>query len=162
MPRTLILFIGNPIFSDDSLPIILGRRLSRELREKGLNGVDVEVVEATGAPLVDYLAGYDKVVVVDTMKTGELPPGEVVLLRGDELAAFYAPSLHGMGLPEALALLRVVDQAPKEIYVIGIEVKDPYTLSEDLSDAIASKLDEIYDRVRSLIYGVIRPPEDPH
>ena len=66
--RTLVLGLGNPILSDDSV----GFRVAQLLRSQ-LDQREVTVLETgvAGLNLLDLLVGYDKAVIIDAIQTVE-------------------------------------------------------------------------------------------
>src|SRR4030042_2064438 len=103
--KILILGVGNPVLSDDGV----GIHVARILREKGLPGVDVEELPASGLELLDVVLGYDKVVIVDAIKTDGGVPGEYYILdEKDFEKSVHGASPHGINMATALALGRKV------------------------------------------------------
>ena len=149
MDNILILFLGNSIFRDDRIGLIVGERLRDKLIKLGCN---VEVLEESGLTLIDVLAGWDKVIIVDSIKTGKHDVGEVFKIDLDEFHRIKSISPHYTGLPETLELLKGLNLSPpKHIQVIGIEVFDPYTVDDKLSDVLACKVDDIVKAVYNII-----------
>ena len=72
--RTLVLGLGNPILSDDSV----GFRVAQLLRSR-LDQREVTVLETgvAGLNLLDLLVGYDKAVIIDAIQTVEGKAGDV-------------------------------------------------------------------------------------
>lgn len=151
--KPLIIFLGNSLLSDDKVGLILGERLKERLEA---DGIDVEVLEKTGLALMDYLEEREMVVIVDSVVTWGTKIGEVVSLKPRELKDYAPFSPHYVGVPEAILLLEELDlNPPKHLHIIGIEVKDPYTISEKLSEELSKKLEEleekIYRRIKELV-----------
>ena len=132
MAGTIIIGLGNPILSDDSVGIKAARRLKEVLK----NRTDVEVVEvyAGGLRLMDALVGYTKAVIIDAMQTGR-PPGTVRKFTVADLPKTRnLTSTHDVDLPTALMLARTTGQhVPDEIVIYGIEAGDVATFSESLT-----------------------------
>ncbi len=149
--KITVLFLGNPIFSDDAIGIEVGRRLINDLKKIG---IDVYILERTGLSLIDYIVGYDLVIIVDSFKINQRPPGEVTL---SNFLHFSLPifSPHYAGVSEALMVSQALGIRNNSIYVIAIEVYDPYTLGEGLSREIADKIEKITSDVYGLIMNII-------
>ena len=64
--KTLILGIGNPILTDDRVGIKIARKLKEEKPE-------LEVVETSesGISLLDFIVGYNKLIIIDSIKEVE-------------------------------------------------------------------------------------------
>ncbi|HEW94083.1 hypothetical protein DRN87_04165 [Candidatus Geothermarchaeota archaeon] len=153
MSNILVVFLGNSIYRDDRIGLIVGNKLRDKLTSLGYN---VMVLEETGYELIDVLAGWSKVVIVDSIKTGRHEVGDVFQVNLNEFDVYKRASPHYTGLPETLELLYSLDlNPPKEIYLIGIEVLDPYTISDEVTPELASKIDSITDKVYKLILNIL-------
>ena len=67
---------------------------------------DVVESAASGMALIEVFAGYDRAVVVDSIRTGRNPPGTIIELGLADLGRVVAPSLHQAGIPEMAAVAR--------------------------------------------------------
>ena len=78
--KTLILGLGNPLLRDDSV----GLRVIQELQDRLAARPGVEVSEDYwgGLRLMERMIGFDRVIVVDAMRSGE-PPGSIRKLAPD-------------------------------------------------------------------------------
>jgi len=144
--KTLILGVGNPILSDDGV----GIHVARILKEKGLPGVDVEELAASGLELLDVVLDHDKVVIVDAIKTDSGVPGEYhVLEEKDFEKSVHGASPHGVNIATALALGRqiVPDRMPKVVVFIAVEADDLVNVSEKLTGRVQAALPKIVKRV---------------
>ena len=151
--NTLILFLGNPLFSDDKIGLVLGERLREKLLKQG---VDVEILVSTGFTIIDHIEGYEQVIIIDAIHTGKLSPGEVVVLGEDHLKGAGILTPHYTGIPEALEVMRLLGlRVPKKVSLIGIEVVDPYTVSDKMTPQIASRLEEIVKQVEEKILSLL-------
>lgn len=149
--KITVLFLGNPIFSDDAIGIEVGKRLIDDLKKLG---IDVHILERTGLSLIDYMLGYDLVIIVDSFKSNQRSPGEVIL---SDVLHFSLPifSPHYAGVSEALMLSQTLGMKNDSIYIIAIEVYDPYTVGEGLSREITDKIEKITSDVYDLIINMI-------
>lgn len=144
--RTLVVGVGNPILSDDSV----GIHVARKLKEKGLTGVDVEELPASGLELLDMVLDYDKVVIIDAIQTVNGIPGQLYRLREEDFErTVHGSSPHGVNIATALALGRrlVPDRMPKEVVFLAVEVSDVATVSEQLTEKVAEALPRIVKAV---------------
>jgi hydrogenase maturation protease len=147
--RLLILFLGNAMLSDDRIGLMLGEMLKEKLESEGHK---VEILEKTGFSLVDYLENRDEAVIVDSVMTGRHQVGQVVSLNLDDFQQYAPFTSHYVGIPEALALMRQLDlNPPTRLRILGIEVEDPYTISEKISDKLASRLNELAQEIHKMI-----------
>lgn len=141
--KTVIIGLGNPILTDDSV----GIRVSRAIRERlGQHGeadgrndtVDIKEVYAGGIRLMDAMTGYDHAYIVDAMMTGRSMPGEVTEFDPDELCGTRnMVCTHDTNLSTALELGRMLNMhLPSTIKIWGIEASDVTSFGEQLTDEI--------------------------
>ncbi|MBU7031952.1 MAG: hydrogenase maturation protease [Theionarchaea archaeon] len=161
--KILILGIGNPILTDDAVGILVARQLHD-------NGIDVEELAVGGLSLLDYMVGYDKVIVIDAVKRNEannrspggedtereiIPPGTVSVLRPHEIErALHASCIHDVSFSEALKVgeCLFLESMPSEIICVGIEVEDTETFSETPTKAIMAAIPEAVTLVKKIVH----------
>jgi hydrogenase maturation protease len=134
--KTLILGLGNPVVSDDSVGLRVAAELQRLLAGRG----DVEVSEdyCGGLRLMERLIGYDRAIVVDAICTGAAP-GTIHHLTPEAIPTQRSASAHDVNLPTALAFGRQAGVKLPEngaIRLVGIEVEDILTLGETCTPAV--------------------------
>jgi hydrogenase maturation protease len=134
--KTLILGLGNPVVSDDSV----GLRVAAELRPLLDGRSDVEVSEdyCGGLRLMERLIGYDRAIVVDAIRTGAAP-GTIHHLTPEAIPTQRSASAHDVNLPTALEFGRQAGMRLPEngaIRLVGIEVEDILTLGETCTPAV--------------------------
>jgi len=138
--------LGNTILSDDGVGIVVARALRGRL--------DAEVVEAclSGLSLLDIVAGRERLIVVDSIKTGRVPPGTLRIMGLDDLgAALHLSHPHALNLPTVLALAEAAgDDIPRDIRIYGIEVEDNTTFSERLTPGVGAAVEGIVRRIAEL------------
>lgn len=146
--KTLVLGLGNELLSDDAVGIFAARALKEKLSDK----VDVIESSLAGLALLDFFIGYERVIVIDAVKTGRRPPGTIYELSPEDLDSVMAPSPHYAGLPELLAVAKQLNlDFPKEIRIFALEVEDPYTIGGGLSAPVRETLKELVQRVYTQI-----------
>ena len=135
---TLVVGLGNPILGDDGV----GWRVAESVRAN-LDDPDVEVLclSLGGLALMERLAGYRRVIIVDAMDTGAAAGSLhfLSLQELDELAAQHTACVHDLSLSAALALGRELGvKLPEEIRVVGVEAAAGFDFGERLSADIAA------------------------
>jgi hydrogenase maturation protease len=142
--KQLILALGNPILSDDAIAHQIADRL-----EEKLNGVDIIKSSAATMDLVGRIADYDRLVVIDAIKTGSVAVGTVHRFGLDELTdTIRASCPHDINFATAFEMARKWGYAiPADIRIYGIEVEELAKFSEELTPQLAQKLDEITARI---------------
>ncbi len=135
--KTLILGIGNPILTDDGVGIKLAQRIRGE-------NPDLEVVETSeaGIALLDYLTGYDKLIIIDSIKTGKGSPGELYTLELGELrAAMDSTSSHGIDIATAFEVgVGLGCKMPQTVSIYAVEVRDNITFGEGCTPEVEESI----------------------
>ncbi len=145
---TLVLGVGNPFRRDDGIgPAAIARLQS----ETTLEGIDLLDGGTDGLMLIEYIKGYEKVIVIDAVEMG-MAPGEVKMFSpADAKLTIHADALstHGFGLAEMLALSERLGITP-DMNIIGIQAKD-ISFGEEMSPEVASKLEDVLELVKKSI-----------
>lgn len=137
--KTVIIGLGNPILSDDSVGIKVSRAIRGQLahqtddnREKN---IDIKEIYAGGIRLMDAMTGYDRACIVDAMKTGRSVPGAVSEFGLDQLCSTRnLVCQHDTNLLTALELGRTLGMhLPTQIKIWGIEAGDVTSFGEELT-----------------------------
>jgi hydrogenase maturation protease len=149
MNKTVVIGLGNPILSDDSV----GIKVVRVLRER-LNGnchIDTKEVYAGGLRLMDELVGYEKAIIIDAMVTGSAVPGTVssVPLSGIQETKNIVCS-HDTNLSTALKMGRLLGLSlPDKVIIWGIEAEDVETFSEYLTEDVEKAVHVAVEKIMS-------------
>jgi hydrogenase maturation protease len=131
--------LGNSILSDDAV----GLRIARAVRTALLphDRITALELEEMGLGLLDYIAGYRSLILVDAIQTGRVPAGHLHEFSGDALETRRGGSPHFLGVADTLALGGLLGlRMPEHVHVLAIEVEDPFTLGEELTPAVAAVL----------------------
>lgn len=147
----LVLCLGNEVLSDDGFGAVAAGRLNQlaEVTERA----DVIFAPVAGFSLLDLLAGRERVLVVDTMRTGNVPPGTLHRFP----AGIMTPSRHlcmshQISLPTALRLGELLSVSmPARVDVLAVEAEDLETLREELTPAVAAAVDDAILLVRQWV-----------
>ena len=133
--RTLVLGLGNPILSDDSV----GFRVIQQLKAR-FNKPNLTLMEssASGLNLLDLITGYDKLIIVDAIKTEGGEAGKIYRLGAENIGSVrHSASPHDINLATALELGRKSGAPlPQQITIFAIEVVDVTTVSEKCSPEV--------------------------
>ena len=136
-PRIIVLGLGNDIMGDDAVGLLAARRLRALLPES----VDVEEAGGGGLELLDVLEGYDRALLLDSSAIGGHPPGTILEFSSADFQKVIAPSPHYAGIPELLQMAeRLSIPFPKTIRILAVEIEDPYTIREGLSQSATEAL----------------------
>ena len=126
MLKTIVLGLGNPILSDDSVGIRVALALEGRFDPER---VTVMGSSLAGLSLLDLLLGYDRSIIIDSIQTKEGKVGEVYRLgAGDFATTRHTVSPHDVNLGTALELGKRLElELPREIAIFAIEVQDVTT-----------------------------------
>lgn len=153
--RSLVLGLGNDLLADDAAGLLA----ARAVRAGGACGADVVESALSGLALLDLLAGYDRAVVIDAVRTGRCPPGTIHEWGPEDLDQVVAPSPHYAGLPEIIAIASEMRLPfPREIRILAVEVADPETIGGAVHEAVLRAIPEVAARARERL---ARWREDP-
>lgn len=148
---TLIVGLGSPILRDDAIGLRVAVALATRLPP---DRFAVTEAGASGLRLLPLLEGWDRVVIIDALLAPPDPtqkpcPGRLHRLSLDELSsALTLHSSHEASLGDALLLgKRVGMDMPDEIVVFGIEVVDPFTFDEQMTPALAERVEPLADEI---------------
>lgn len=151
MSATLVLCLGNDVLSDDAFGYHLAERLSScpELTKK----VEITFASLAGFNLLPILENRERLLVVDTIVTGEADPGTIHFFpMGEGTPSRILTSSHQITLPDALALGRALGMTmPRRVDVMAVEAEDVYTLSEQMTASVEQALEPALNRVREWI-----------
>ncbi|OGF65202.1 MAG: hypothetical protein A2Y62_17705 [Candidatus Fischerbacteria bacterium RBG_13_37_8] len=160
MNKILVLGLGNELLSDDAVGIIA----LKEIKKKYEHAIDFIESSESGLSLLDYIVGYKKVLILDSILRENESPGtieEIDILTMEE--QHYSPhSPHYIGLPYTLKLAQYLQlDIPSVIKVIALNVEDPYTLREHtLTPKVAESL-PFYIAIASAVLDGWLCPTDP-
>jgi hydrogenase maturation protease len=147
--RTRIIGLGNSILSDDGAGIYAAREAARRLAAAGRNGVDIVESEVAGFALMELMAGWERILLVDSIQFDGLEPGTVLRLDAADLrTSLRLRSVHEIDLPTVLELGRRMGLAmPREVLIFGIQAQDALTLGEQLTPAAAAGVRRAVDQI---------------
>ncbi|MHA2615501.1 MAG: hydrogenase maturation protease [bacterium JZ-2024 1] len=162
--RLLLLGLGNEIRSDDAVGILIVRQIRKKLQQLTSNSepesnaflskIEIKESEEMGLALLDYIAGYDEVVLVDAVQTGKAPPGFVHELDVENLKALPGLSPHYLGISEVLALGKTSGlEMPEKVKIFAVEVKDPFTFGTCLTPEVEHAIPEVVERILQYLSG---------
>jgi hydrogenase maturation protease len=154
-PKTLVLGLGNDLLCDDAI----GLRVARVLRERlvDLPGVQVEECSEMGLALLDFVIGFDTLVLVDAIQLRNVPPGSVHALDADQLQALPQGGPHFLGVSEVLALGSQLGlSVPSQVKIFAIEVEDPYSIQTEMTSPLNAALPGIVERLEAAVVDIVR------
>ena len=135
--NTLILGIGNPILTDDGVGIKIAQKLKEEKA-----GLEVIETSEAGIILLDLIAGYDKLIIIDSIKTEKEKPGDLYKLELKDLKPSKDfSSSHGIGIATAFELgQRLEYRMPKFVSIYAVNIKDNSTFGEECTEEVEERI----------------------
>ena len=142
--NTLILGVGNSILTDDGV----GIKIARKLKE---GNPELEVMETSegGMALLDHVLGYDKLIIIDSIKTERGKPGELYKLELEDLKpAIDFSSSHGIDIATAFELgHRLGYRMPRFVSIYAVEIKDNSTFGEKCTEEVEERIPSIARKI---------------
>jgi len=139
--KSLVLGLGNPILSDDAVGVKIAREIEKELEDPR-----VTVAEAYegGLGLLDFVVGYERVIIVDAIQTKSGEIGQIYRLEPADFSfAKHSSSPHSTNLITALELGRQLNMGiPQEITIFAIEVADVINFNEECTPKVKAAIPE--------------------
>jgi len=147
----LILGLGNDCLGDDAVGLRVVQGLRRKVRKGDYADVDLVEAGTGGMILLDLMAGYDGLILIDAIQTGSGLPGRIHRLTEDQLPAgnSAAPwSAHHMGLRQILETGRRVGcELPRTVIVYGVETEISREWNRGCSPEVEQAVPEVVQRV---------------
>ncbi len=138
--KILVLGLGNPLVSDDSV----GLRVAEALKPLLAGRPEIEVGEDYwgGLRLMERMIGFDRAIIIDAVCSGA-PPGAILRLTPESIPTQRSASAHDVNLPTALEFGRKAGVAlPKNehIMLVGIEAADILTFGQRCTPAVEASI----------------------
>ena len=148
--KSLLLALGNDLLGDDGVGLAAARELKKEL----LKDIDVIETSESGLVLMELMAGYDHVLLLDAILTGSHCPGTILEFKPEDFQRTVAPSPHYAGLPEVLELAAQLQiPFPKDIQILAIEVENPFEFKLNMSSFVMDSFPDFINKARSILQG---------
>ena len=165
----LVAGLGNPILGDDGVGWRVAEEVSAQTdislgdaplphpSPESLPPLTIECYALAGLSLMERLTGYDKVILIDSLNTGNHEQGQVIIFTLDELVDLtygHSASAHDASLKTALTMGRSMNiplPDDKDIHVVAIEAKHVYDFKEELTPAIEAAVPIAVGQVLKLI-----------
>jgi len=145
--KTLVIGLGNTILSDDGAGIIISREITERLKKRNIEA-DVVELSCGGFRLMDFLAGYEKIIMIDIMHDEK---GEAGICRKIDPAIekpFHLRSSHGLGFFEALTLARQTGLLTAEdISIYAVTARNISDFGEKIDPVIIEKIPDIVENI---------------
>jgi hydrogenase maturation protease len=162
--KTLLVGMGNPILCDDSLGIKLAKYIKNRIR----SAEDVTVMEECsvgGLNFIDIAAGYERLIVLDSIMTTLNRPGYWYRFTAESLKkTMNLNNIHDANFATALDLgrrLGIPLPEDKEIHIFAVEVLDNATFSETLTEPLELNFHKYAAEIYSEIAEMLEAGSEP-
>ncbi len=156
--KTLVIGLGNPILGDDGVGWQVAQEVERHLLAHTSPAfIVVECLSLGGISLMETMVGWQRVILVDALDSGQHRQGEVVTFSLDsveEVAGGHSGSVHDLSLKNALKLGRSLGAdlpRDEDIQIVAIEARNVFDFDESLSPVIAAAVPEAARVVMSFL-----------
>ena len=157
MNPTLVIGLGNPILSDDTVGLHIIRAL-REIIGSGnsMDKIDIMELYAGGIRLIDILKDRETVILVDAMLSGLLNPGEWSSCWLGTEDSFpltrNASSTHDLDIQSVLEMGEAIGlKMPSKVRIWGVEVTDVHSFAEYPTEQIQKSVIPVAREIASFI-----------
>jgi hydrogenase maturation protease len=142
--KTLVLGLGNTILCDDGA----GIHIAEEIRNR-CPQTDVLDASAAGFRVIDEVIGYDRLILIDSIKTGKKEPGSLRKFRLEEFErTLHHTSPHDISLFQAFRIMKEHNEKlPHKVIIYGIEVEDTQTFSEICTEKVNLAIPSIVETI---------------
>lgn len=136
--KTIILGVGNLILGDDGVGIHVVNAVKKQIRDPNIT---IDEAITGGMNLLDLILGYDKAIIIDTVKSETSETGMVKRIPLSDFNTMHSCNPHDVSLIEAIKMAKKLGETkiPREIVIIGVMMKEiPCEFGEKLSEDIAA------------------------
>lgn len=136
--KPLILGIGNILLSDEGIGVYAVQAL--ENNPHFTSHFDIVDGGTCGMELLDVMANREYLIVIDAVLANKAA-GEIIVLYDEQVPTFFSRKIspHQLGLCDVLSALKLTEEFPKHLCLIGIQperLDSQIGLSETLSRAL--------------------------
>ena len=144
----VVLGVGNELLTDEGLGVVAARALS----ECDLPGVEVVEAGTPGLGLLAAIADREAVLILDAVVAGTAGPGELVVLRDQEVprARSMFQTAHQVGVQDAIDAAELAGCQPGKLAVVGM-VPACLDVGYGLSQIICARLDALVHAAQAVL-----------
>ena len=148
--KTLIIGAGNILLSDEGV----GVRIVEKMEQGVPLPPQVTLLDGgtAGYALLDYMSGYERLILIDAVQGGGRP-GEIYRLTYDDILREeeFKISGHQISLPEVLTLAKNLGALPETV-LFGVE-PERMEYSLELSETVTKAVDPVIQAVLKEVTG---------
>lgn len=146
MKKTLIYGIGNPLRTDDTVGIKISEELKKQIKD---TNTTIKSGSIDGLALLDEIVGFDRLILIDSIKTKNGKPGDIYWIKLDPIKELPNLSVsHGINFITALKIGKKLGYTmPKKITIYAIEVEDNISFNEDCTEKVKRSMPKVVARI---------------
>lgn len=160
----LVIGLGNPLRGDDAVGWMVAGQVQQQLAKEEYP-VEVAYMAVGGIGLMERLAGYEQVILIDAVTTGQRPPGSLYVLSVDDLPhveAGHLSSSHDTTFQTAFSLGRALGLAlPETILIFGVEAAPVFDFTEQLTPAVAAAVPQLTRMIIASLFRWLQEEPQP-
>jgi hydrogenase maturation protease len=144
----LLLALGSDILMDDAISIILARDMKQSFPD-----FELQILPIGGIELIELIAGFNLVVIIDTMISSDAKPGEMMLFNDVQtVSTLHLQNPHDVDLLTSIKLGEELGyRLPEKIVVLGIQIMQHLVASRVLSFVILEKYSALVEQTKKII-----------
>ena len=118
-----------------------GIKIAQKIKEMKPNLAVLETCEA-GIILIEYITDYDKLVIIDSIKSGQGKPGELYKLELKDLKPAMDLSVsHGVDIATAFEVGKGLGcRMPQSVSIYAVEIKENSTFAEECTQEVEERI----------------------
>lgn len=157
--KTLVYGIGNPYRCDDALGIRVAEQLAQRIKHKD---IDIKWGSIDGVAILDEIVGYDRVIFIDSVKSGQGKPGSIYKIKPDSFKKFQTFSSHGINFITAIEFGKNFHlKMPQQTDIFAMEIQDNTSYGEECTPDVAAAIPQMVEAIISEIEATNKQINDP-
>jgi len=146
--KTLVLGIGNPILGDDGIGFHIAQELAEKIKDEN---IEVKATTVNGLNLLELIAGYDKLIVIDAIMTEDGKAGEIYKLKPEGIGepACSTISTHHLNLANTIELGKRIfpEEMPEEVTIFAVGTQQVAKVTEEMTEKVREAIPKIVSLV---------------
>lgn len=167
IPHPLVIGLGNPLLGDDGVGWHVASYVKRALRGMSAQ-VEIDFLAVGGLRLMERLIGYQRVILIDAISTGQRPIGSIHRLQSSDLPGLadrqpgHLSSVHDSSLQTALEVGYALGvPLPNELVIVAVEAGRVFDFTERLTQEVAAAVPQAGQMIIELL-GLNASKEGQH
>ena len=149
----MILALGSDILMDEAVAIVMAKDLKQLFPD-----FDLRILPLGGIGLIELIAGFEIVIIIDTMISHEKEIGAMTIINDFQTAALlHLQNPHDVDFENTIRLAEKLGyNLPKRIIILAINIKQNLVASSALSRDILRSYDKLLRRSAEIIKDLLQ------